>query len=80
MALHRTSIKSLSKKKKIEGQLFICTLSLPHIFGSDLEDFYSHGKVQFKNGRIRVVIRKQSAQLSIDNWTSAFMIYMNIIF
>lgn len=57
-------------------------MSLPRIFASDFEEFYSQGEVQFKNGRIRVVKRKQSAQLhvSIDTWTSAFMIYMNIIF
>lgn len=46
---------------------------------TELDDFYSQREVQCKNGPLSVVKRKHEAQLAIDMWTSAFMIFISQI-
>lgn len=66
------------KLKIWEGEFIDMSLLLKS--ATELEDFDSQGEVQFKNGRLCIVKRKQNSQLSIEKWTSAFMIYMSIMF
>ncbi|XP_056016766.1 uncharacterized protein LOC130053477 [Ostrea edulis] len=65
------------KQKIWEG--FFIDLSVLLKSATELEQFESHGDLQLVNGKLCVVKRQLNSFLTIEKWTSAFMIYMSIV-
>ena len=68
--------------QKIKKQIWECKfidLSLLTKTACELQDYESQGDIQIKEGRLCIVKPKTNTILTIDKWTSAFIIFTSIM-